>query len=479
MEAAGSQVPFSAAHAYPSSPRLLRLASDERLVGRVRAGSEQAFAVLYERHYRKVLSFCRHMLGSAEDAEDAVQQSFVSAYRDMLRDDKEINFRPWLYRIARNHCISALRARRPVADLDEAEPSTVGLSQQVADRDELRDLLHDLARLPDDQREALVLAELHDNSHSDVAEILGCDREKVKSLVFQARNSLIKSREARDTPCEEIRRQLSVLHGGSLRRSVIRRHLAECDGCRAWRNAAKSQRRAMAILLPVVPSSALKFGAGNAIAAAGAAGVVSHGAASGGVFSGTLTTLASKLGLPAVVVKGAATAATVAVVAAGGTVAVKEIDDQLGSKQNTPAVETAPPGPSSSDELAPGLSGPATTGPGAVPGRQLERKHGRGHRGIGRSRSAAARAKHHGRGPLNGLLNRRGAKRPADKQNAKPLSRGGSEKDPSVLPGEDKTPPASGGPRESSPRAGKSPSGQTITPEEDPLLDTSDPTATP
>src|SRR5947208_125199 len=174
MEAAGSQVPISVGHAYPRSRHLLRLASDERLVGRVRAGSEQAFAVLYERHYRKVHSFCRHMLGSAEEAEDAVQQSFVSAYRDMLRDDKEINFRPWLYRIARNHCISALRARRPVAGLDEAEPSTVGLSQQVADRDELRDLLRDLARLPDDQREALVLAELHDNSHSDVAEILGC-----------------------------------------------------------------------------------------------------------------------------------------------------------------------------------------------------------------------------------------------------------------------------------------------------------------
>jgi RNA polymerase sigma factor (sigma-70 family) len=475
MEAAGSHAPFTVDHAYPRSRSLLRLASDERLVQRVRAGSEQAFAVLYERHYRKLLSFCRHMLGSPEEAEDAVQQSFVNAYRDMLRDDKELNFRPWLYRIARNQCITTLRGRRVAVEHLESEPSTVGLAQVVADRDELRGLLQDLARLPDDQREALVLAELHDNSHSEVAEILACDREKVKSLVFQARNSLIKSREARETPCEEIRAQISVLSGGALRRNVIRRHLAQCEGCRSWRKAVKSQRRAMAILLPVIPSSALKFGAANAVAAAGVAGAASQGSAAGGALSGSLTTLAGKLGVPAVVMKGVATAATVAVVAAGGTVAVKEVDDQLGSSQTTRAVETSPPGPRSAGGAQRGIGSSAA---GAAAALERLRAHGQGNNAIGRRRRGLAQARRH---RLDALpqARRHAGKRGHGPQGSHPLSRRRSGGDPKA--GRDRTsrPIAGHEPHGTSPRSPKIPLDQTISPDEEPLLGTTDTAPTP
>jgi RNA polymerase sigma factor (sigma-70 family) len=476
MEAAGGQVPLTVDHAYPRSRHLLRLASDQRLVARVRAGSELAFTVLYERHYRKVLSFCRHMLGSADEAEDAVQQSFISAYRDMLRDDKELNFRPWLYRIARNHCISVLRARRPVADLDQAEPSTIGLSEQVADRDELRDLLRDLAQLPTDQREALVLAELHDNSHTEIAEIVGCDREKVKSLVFQARNSLIKSREARETSCEEIRKQLSVLHGGALRRSVIRRHLAECEGCRSWRRAVKAQRSAMAILMPVVPSSALKFGAANAIAAAGVAGGVSSGAAAGGALSGTLTGLAAKLGVPAVVVKGAATAATVAVVATGGTVAVKEVDDRIGN--DTPAAQTTPPGPRFSEPEG-AIGAPATSAPGPP---AVQEREANGEKAAGRQERRARGA---GKGARGQALLAPGSDRKGGRQVGKTRSKQAHldrglkpERAARTRRGKKKT-PVTRVPRRPRLRLTTPRSKQPVLPEQDPLLDPSDPTLVP
>jgi RNA polymerase sigma factor (sigma-70 family) len=476
MEAAGGQVPLTVDHAYPRSPRLLRLASDQRLVARARAGSEQAFAVLYERHYRKLLSFCRHMLGSAEEAEDAVQQSFISAYRDMLRDDKELKFRPWLYRIARNQCISVLRARRPVADLDQLEPSTIGLSEQASDRDELRDLLRDLARLPADQREALVLAELHDNSHADVAEILGCDREKVKSLVFQARNSLIKSREARETSCEEIRKQLSVLHGGALRRSIIRRHLAECEGCRYWRKAVKSQRRAMAILMPVVPSSALEFGAANAIAAAGVAGGVSSGAAAGGALSGTLAGAAAKLGVPPVVVKGAATAATVAVVATGGTVAVKEVDDRIGN--DTPAAQTAPPGPRFASESEGGSGGAASgPGPAAVQERDPLGEKAAGRRGW---RDGGAEKGAHGRALLAPGSDRRGG-RQVSKTRSKQAHvdrRVKPERAARTRRGRKQT-AVTREPRRPRPRLTTPRSKQPVLPEQERLLDPIDPTLVP
>jgi DNA-directed RNA polymerase specialized sigma24 family protein len=123
MEAAGSiQASDSGTARLPArqlSGQLLRLSSDERLVARVRAGSEAAFATLFERYRGPLLSFCRHMLGSQEDAEDAVQLAFANAYRHMLRTDRELRVRPWLYRIARNQCITTLRNRRPQAPLDE------------------------------------------------------------------------------------------------------------------------------------------------------------------------------------------------------------------------------------------------------------------------------------------------------------------------------------------------------------------------
>src|SRR5918994_6648121 len=121
--------------------RLLRLASDERLVDALRGGSEPAFEVIYTRHHRGVLSFCRHMLGSVEEAEDAVQHTFLAAYRDLLRSAKPIRLRPWLYAIARNRCFSVLRARRERMADEPLEPSTEHLAQQVERRHDLRALL--------------------------------------------------------------------------------------------------------------------------------------------------------------------------------------------------------------------------------------------------------------------------------------------------------------------------------------------------
>src|SRR5262245_45622806 len=91
--------------------RLLRAASDQRLVAMVRGGSEPAFEAIFERHHRGLLSFCAGMLGSQAEAEDAVQQTFLSAYRDLLRSTQEIALRPWLYTIARNRSLSTIRAR--------------------------------------------------------------------------------------------------------------------------------------------------------------------------------------------------------------------------------------------------------------------------------------------------------------------------------------------------------------------------------
>src|SRR5687767_8219100 len=95
------------------SKRVLALAGDERLVQQIRRGNELAFEVAFERHGAGILGFCRHMLGSPEEAEDAVQHTFAAAFRDLQRgDERDIALKAWLYTIARNRCISVLRARR-------------------------------------------------------------------------------------------------------------------------------------------------------------------------------------------------------------------------------------------------------------------------------------------------------------------------------------------------------------------------------
>src|SRR4051812_43994013 len=273
----------------PRSPKVLQAFSDERLVDQVRRGNDDAFEAIYDRHHRGILAFCRHMLSSADQAEDAVQQVFISAYDAMRADAREIKVKSWLYKIARNRCVSILRARREEpAELDEV--AVVGLSEQVQQRADLRDLVRDLHALPVDQRAALVLAEVGGLSHADVGNVLGCEVAKVKSLVFQARSSLIETRRAREVPCHEIREQLATATGGALRRGSLRKHLRACEGCAEFRDDVMRQRKALAAILPVVPTVGLKSsllasigfgggGGGGAAVGGGIASLASSGAA--------------------------------------------------------------------------------------------------------------------------------------------------------------------------------------------------------
>src|SRR4051794_15493054 len=224
------------------------------------------------------------MLHSREEAEDALQHTFAAAYRALTAGERPNGLKPWLYTIARNRCLTMLRARRTRDDVATAEDPdgavVEGLSDAVQRRADLRDLVADLHRLPDDQRAALVLFEMGDHSHAEIADVLSVNREKVKALVFQAREGLLRARTARDTPCAEIRQHLSSRKRPLPRRGVIRGHLDCCPSCAAYDLEVRRQRAALAIALPVVPSLGLKgtvlgplLGSGATVAAGGAAGI--------------------------------------------------------------------------------------------------------------------------------------------------------------------------------------------------------------
>src|SRR3954447_20873387 len=168
MEASTATRPRAERRLLPAQrgPRSLRAATDETLVELARRGDDAAFEALYDRYHRGILAFCRHMLGAREESEDAVQQTFLSAYGAIRRSSRHLHARPWLYTIARNRCLSMLRARSERAGADAGRiPSTEGLADTAERRADLRAMLADLGRLPDDQRAALVLAELGDLSH--------------------------------------------------------------------------------------------------------------------------------------------------------------------------------------------------------------------------------------------------------------------------------------------------------------------------
>jgi RNA polymerase sigma factor (sigma-70 family) len=260
---------------------LLRLSSDERLVENVRAGSERAFEVIFERHHRGVLAFCRHMLGSPADAEDVVQHTFIAAYRDLVSTEKPIALRPWLYTIARNRCLSVLRARRERPSDTLPDHGVDSLAAEVAVREDVRSILTDVARLPDDQRAALILAELGDMSHAEIARILGCPRDRVKALVFQARASLTADRAARETPCADIREQLATV-GGALRQTTLRRHVRACRGCSEFRLDLRARRGRLGLLMPVVALKRALLGALSGSGGAGAGGTALTAVALGG-----------------------------------------------------------------------------------------------------------------------------------------------------------------------------------------------------
>lgn len=218
----------------PRPARGYHAASDSRLVTLVREGHTAAFEAIYDRYRRPIFAFCRHLLGDPEDAADVVQHTFLAAYNAIVSSNRTILLRAWLFTIARNRCYSVLRAarRQPVGEL--VEPVTEGLAAQVLRREDLRQLLLDLRRLPEDQRVALVLAELGTLSHREISAVLGVPVAKVKALVFQARESLLAMRAARETDCSVIREQLATLRGGALRRGNLRRHLRDCPGCREF-----------------------------------------------------------------------------------------------------------------------------------------------------------------------------------------------------------------------------------------------------
>jgi RNA polymerase sigma factor (sigma-70 family) len=357
---------------------LLRLQSDDRLVAFVRRGNTSAFEALVGRYESRLLAFCRHLLGSREDAEDVLQEVFASAFNALLADERAINVRPWLYRIARNRSLNHLRKAQAVGvDSMDIHFSDNGAStaDKVHDREEFRLLVGDIHELPETQKTALVLREMDALSYEQIAEAMETTVPSVKSLLVRARVSLAEASEARLLSCEEVRIELGEIAEGLRRRSspLVRRHLRSCDRCSRFKVQLRQTNRALAALLPIGPLVLLrKFaaahlghaagsgaaGSGAAGSGAGAAGAGAAAAGGGAVGAGGLVSA----GVGAVATKTAVGLATAALVTAGAV----EVDHSSSSPSRPATSAVAQTHVSSVPAVAP--SGGVAPAPPAAPG---------------------------------------------------------------------------------------------------------------
>ena len=338
---------------------LLRLQSDERLIALVRRGNHAAFEALVARYQSRLLAFCRHMLSSKEDAEDVLQEVFAASFNAILADEREINVRPWLYRIARNRSLNHLRRTQAVGvdsmdvHLSEGGQTT---AEKVHKREEFRLLIADVQELPETQRTALLLREIDALSYEQIAEAMETTVPSVKSLLVRARVSLAEAAEARQLSCDEVRIELGEAAEGIARTSApVRRHLRTCDRCAAFRKQLRQTNKALAAVFPVAPLLLLKktllahLGT-TAAAASGSTAAAAGGGAAASAGAGAMV----QAGLNAAASKAAAGLAAAAIVTMGAAeVKHVAVDRPRAQTESTAVAAVAPATVAAAPEPAP------------------------------------------------------------------------------------------------------------------------------
>lgn len=286
------------------------MSSDERLVKRAARGDSRAFEAIYQRYHQELYRFCLAMVGSPQDAQDALQNTMVKVLRALPGEKRKIQLKPWLYRIARNESVETLRKRRDSAELEPHQAITSGVTETAETRERLRTLLSDLDQLPERQRAALVMRELSGLDFDQIGVAFGSSAAVARQTLYEARLSLRQLEAGREMRCAEVMQELSDADGRVTRRREIRAHLRSCPDCRAFRDEISKRHEDLAALsvLPLAASAALLQGVLGKAAATGGAAVGGTGLA-GSVGAGAGQAVATSA-----IVKSVATVAVVAVV---------------------------------------------------------------------------------------------------------------------------------------------------------------------
>jgi RNA polymerase sigma factor (sigma-70 family) len=168
---------------------------DREWVRLAQAGDRAAFARLVRRHQDAVHRFILRMLGSHEEALELTQDTFIKAWQALPQWQPHAQFKTWIYRIASNTAMDALRRRKiveivPLEEDYDAPASGPGPDVQLQSRQRLRSLESALAALPAEQREAILLREIEGLSYAEISAALNVHEGTVKSRLARARETL-------------------------------------------------------------------------------------------------------------------------------------------------------------------------------------------------------------------------------------------------------------------------------------------------
>ncbi len=174
---------------------------DLQLVRAYHEGSKEAFRTLFDRHKRTVFNFALRFIGNRADAEDVVSDVFLQLFLKKFVPTGEAKLGTWLFALARNGALNRMRTRKQQIsfwarkddggyeewEFDDHRDSVV---DDMKKREMAQAVKKAIAVLPEEQREVIILREYHQKSYGEIAEIADCSLEKVKILIFRARESL-------------------------------------------------------------------------------------------------------------------------------------------------------------------------------------------------------------------------------------------------------------------------------------------------
>jgi RNA polymerase sigma factor (sigma-70 family) len=390
-----------------------RLLSDERLTRRAVGGDDRAFAAIFRRYHQSLYRYCLATVGNSEDAQDALQNTMIKVLRALPGEERKIELKPWLYRIAHNESIDLLRRRRETRQLDAEQIAPgYGLAEDAATRERLQRLFADLRELPERQREVLVMRELGGLDFHEIGAALETSAAVARQTLYEARLSLRQMEEGREMACGDVTKALSDGDGRVTRRRDVRAHLRSCADCRRFRDEIENRQHDLAAIssLPAVAAAGMLQGL---IGGSGAATGGSLATALGGGAAKTIATSAAAKGV-----------ATVAVVTAVGVTAADRTghihlglpgDRESKSSKAVPGAAGAQPGVQGGDS-----SGAAANG--GAGGSAQGKANGASPQAHPGSKESQGHAKDHGHGQHGNSHSGTGA------QGAPPAQAGGQEK---------------------------------------------------
>lgn len=176
--------------------------NDEELIRQFYQADGEALKVIFKRHKDGLFNFALRFAGNRADAEDAVSHAFMMVCEKRYTVKPGASFKTWLYTVVRNICLSKVRSRNKFYSLwisksdsdhegsiDVVDPKKIARDQ--LDGKEIMAIIQKAVyKLPGEQKEALLLREYQGFSYEEISQVLNCSLEKVKVLIFRARNHL-------------------------------------------------------------------------------------------------------------------------------------------------------------------------------------------------------------------------------------------------------------------------------------------------